>query len=77
MIRFKFNHLNHSNDIISRLTEVNTIANLLEVDSEDVKQALLTRVIAAGGQVSNIFYDREPDLNLFGIDLILILKGPS
>ena len=46
------------NDIISRLTEVNTIANLLEVDSEDVKQALLTRVIAAGGQVSNIFYDR-------------------
>jgi hypothetical protein len=38
--------------IISRLTEVNTIANLLEVDSEDVKQALLTRVIAAGGQVS-------------------------
>ena len=46
------------NDIISRLTEINTIANLLEVDSEDVKQALLTRVIAAGGQVSNIFYDR-------------------
>ena len=42
-----------------------------------MKQALLTRVIAAGGQVSNIFYDREPDLNLFGIDLILILKGPS
>ena len=42
--------------LISRLTEVNTIANLLEVNSEEVKQALLTRVIAAGGQVCNDFY---------------------
>ena len=41
---------------ISRLTEVDSIANLLEVDSEEVKQALLTRVIAAGGQVCNYFY---------------------
>merc|ERR1711962_63963 len=36
---------------ISRMTEVNNIANLLQVSTEDLKQALLTRVIAAGGQV--------------------------
>merc|ERR1711962_669855 len=35
---------------ISRMTEVNNIANLLQVSTEDLKQALLTRVIAAGGQ---------------------------
>merc|ERR1712223_1405654 len=36
---------------ISRKKEIDSIANLLQVNPEDLKQALLTRVIAAGGQV--------------------------
>ena len=38
---------------IPKMTEVNNIATLLQVTPEDLKQALLTRVIAAGGQVRN------------------------
>ena len=54
---------------ISRMTEVNTIANLLHVSPEDLKQALLTRVIAAGGQV-RIFRRRN---HFYFLVLLLLL----
>ena len=41
---------------ISRKKEIDSIANLLQVNPEDLKQALLTRVIAAGGQVKAIIF---------------------
>ena len=56
-------------------TEVQTIANLLQVKVDDVKQSLLTRVIAAMGEVNKKFKEKFLCFTILKISVIIFVKS--